>query len=148
MRELRIKCIDCGSEDFTIHTDHANRRIEVTCDSCGASSNSAKAGEKRDVRQKDIHARVYETTQKGRVYFVSSDQANAPVKIGYTTTGTKTRIGSLQTGNPHKLRSLAEIEGKQQLESALHKIFSGQKLTGEWFARSPELEALIEALSD
>jgi hypothetical protein len=74
---------------------------------------------------KDIEKGVF-------VYFVLCSQVNA-VKIGYTS-NLKARIGSLQTGNPHRLKMLGWMKGGRTEESTLHRFFAQYHTgVGEWF---------------
>jgi hypothetical protein len=148
LRELRVKCLDCGSEDFTVHQDFQRRRTFIVCDGCGAGDHPEKESCERDFRQEELHEALHAPTQKGRVYFISSEAEDAPIKIGYTTSEIDNRIKALQTGHPHKLTVLAEMDGSYRLEHALQRIFAGQKIYGEWFKRSRELTDLINALSE
>ena len=148
MRELRVKCLDCGCEDITVHWTPGATRLGITCDGCGAGSNPPEESAERDIQQNGLHESLHAPAPKGKVYFIAPEGEEAPVKIGYTTTTVQSRIGVLQTGHPYKLRPIAEIEGSYQLESALHKIFAQHRLHGEWFKRSPELDALMNALGN
>ena len=84
---------------------------------------------------------------KGYVYFISAEHDDWPVKIGFTEKLNTVRISGLQTGSPRKLVMLASIPGTYQAERALHRQFSAQRLTGEWFERTPELMAFISSLT-
>jgi ribosomal protein S27E len=155
LEELNIKCLDCEGEEFTLSHSRSEGQIKFTCDGCGASV-SFKTGEgpltkeegaKQHIRQEGIHAGIHETLPRGKVYFISSDAKEAPVKIGYTTSQIEDRVRVLQTGHPHKLEVLACVDGGYPLETAFHKIFASHRLYGEWFKRTPELTALVNALS-
>jgi hypothetical protein len=76
------------------------------------------------------------------VYFVAAK--GGPVKIG-STTNIASRITRLQTAVPKPLELLALIPGGADTEAALHEQFKDACLKGEWFRRTPELNALIRA---
>lgn len=66
------------------------------------------------------------------VYFVLCPQVNA-VKIGFTN-NLKSRLSSLQTGNPYRLKVLAWMQGGRSEEGEVHRAFSQYHTgTGEWF---------------
>lgn len=63
------------------------------------------------------------------------------MKIGVSTLGgLEDRIGGIQTGNPWCLDLLAVRFGDYAMERTLHRKFSKDRMKGEWFASSPELE--------
>lgn len=72
------------------------------------------------------------------LYFITSfeapDSDPRKVKIGISK-NIERRISQLQTGNPNKLVLMGWIEGNndRELEKALHKKYSSEKETGEWF---------------
>lgn len=80
----------------------------------------------------------------GRVYFV---RAGEYVKIGFSTDA-KSRIDSLQTGQPYDLECLCLIRGSRSTESKLHTRFAKSHVRGEWFSQSEELMQYIEKLKD
>lgn len=60
------------------------------------------------------------------------------IKIGYTSGPVAKRIGELQTGNPRKIRTIAEIgRATPDLEESIHNLLDEWNVTGEWFARDP-----------
>jgi hypothetical protein len=79
------------------------------------------------------------------VYFIGHDEA---VKIGYTN-NLRSRMSSIQTGNPKPLARLAVITcvNAVEVERRLHKTFEQWRLEGEWFARNPKLNFIINYLS-
>lgn len=83
----------------------------------------------------------------GYVYFVSGDEPESPIKIGFSSVGVAERIRSLQTGCAFRLRPLLVVEGTPDVEASFHALFAPQRMAGEWFKRSPELMAAINALS-
>ena len=79
------------------------------------------------------------TTQS--VYFIEAAGTDL-VKIGIAAVP-KDRLRELQTASPHKLSILATMPGGKAAEGRLHRHFAGSRATGEWFHRTPELDALI-----
>lgn len=79
-----------------------------------------------------------------KVYFAVSESGR--VKIGYTTTSLKTRLSAIQNGNPEKIEMKAVIYGgTYSTESRLHRMFQVDRLTGEWFSPSKEMDEIIAA---
>lgn len=79
------------------------------------------------------------------VYFIGAGKAG-PVKIGIAA-DPRARIASLQTGHYEPLTLLAVTAGGREAEVAYHARFASARLHGEWFARTPEIEAEIERLN-
>lgn len=65
------------------------------------------------------------------VYLIANESGQ--VKIGYTQVSAKSRLSSLQTGNPNKLRLVWETDGDKRTENILHSFLRHFKLSGEWF---------------
>ena len=78
---------------------------------------------------------------KEYVYFIQAENGG-PIKIGRAQS-IHYRIRELQTGNPYKLVCRAFVEGGTLLERQLHWKFKEQRLQGEWFDPSDELEQII-----
>jgi Meiotically up-regulated gene 113 len=76
-----------------------------------------------------------------RVYFIEAGGTDL-VKIGIAA-APKDRLRELQTASPHRLAMLATMPGGKPEESRLHRQFAASRATGEWFHRTPELDALI-----
>uniref|UniRef100_A0A6H1ZNR3 Bacteriophage T5 Orf172 DNA-binding domain-containing protein n=1 Tax=viral metagenome TaxID=1070528 RepID=A0A6H1ZNR3_9ZZZZ len=55
------------------------------------------------------------------------------LKIGYSSNGGQSRLGSLQAGNPDKLELFFEVYGDKDTECLVHKYFSEDRVNGEWF---------------
>jgi hypothetical protein len=75
------------------------------------------------------------------VYLVGSNGVDGPIKIGYTAYPAALRLGSLQTGNPFRLKIIEtfeypEAEMARSTEKTLHSRFASKKLVGEWFSVS------------
>lgn len=86
--------------------------------------------------------------EKGILYFIQ--QANdGPIKIGITE-NLELRLSQLQTSNPFPLvviHTLAlEIEKLKKFENFFHKLFSHNRLNGEWFKPSPFVKKRISQL--
>lgn len=81
----------------------------------------------------------------GVVYFIRCGEF---VKIGYTRgEDAKSRLQSLQTGNPQALELLATAIGDMSDERALHKEFDEYRTAGEWFRNTGRLAAHIVTLT-
>lgn len=77
-------------------------------------------------------------------YFIQSVDGG-PIKIGRSTKAALLgRLGSIQTGNPERLRVTHTLRGDQ--ERALHWRFRHLRLEGEWFLPDPELVAFARAM--
>ena len=71
------------------------------------------------------------------VYFLYAKKARR-IKIGYSKNPQK-RISGLQTASPEKLIQLAVLNGKRELEQAIHLRFGYLRENGEWFRATDEL---------
>lgn len=85
------------------------------------------------------------------VYFIQSGE-NGPIKIGVARNIEK-RIEDLQIGNPCELHLLCTMpcDSKNHAffrERQLHKIFSKQRIRGEWFENNIKFKNLSENFSD
>jgi hypothetical protein len=142
---IEIKCLRCGGEDFTLQGG-----CRFSCDGCRDTYliRYEEAGSEGDVRSESLSAGVHEASgrrEKGSVYFISTDAPDSPIKIGHTTLPVEDRLCSLQTGNPHPLKVLACVEADIYRENGFHRLFASARIKGEWFTRTPELLAVIEA---
>lgn len=79
------------------------------------------------------------------VYFLAAGET--AVKIG-TTINLRSRLSGLRTSTIQELRIVAFVAGGPVLERAFHRLFATTRLRGEWFARSPLLDKLIDELSN
>ena len=88
------------------------------------------------------------------IYFIGKeDSEDGPIKIGITTTSIQSRMRSLQTASPFKLKCFDYIaidDGyASRVEGILHRLLSKKRIHGEWFDISPSevvsksLEALM-----
>jgi len=75
----------------------------------------------------------------GYVYFL---KAGNFYKIGHSRS-IKIRIGSLQTGCPHKIELAGVVAGGSSFEKHLHKRFKKHKVNGEWFNVCDEISDFI-----
>jgi hypothetical protein len=81
---------------------------------------------------------------EGPVVYVLQAGAWGPVKIGSSTTrGLRSRISSIQTGNPERVKLLRTYIGGRELERKLHERFRDCRMAGEWFALTDELRDLV-----
>jgi hypothetical protein len=85
------------------------------------------------------------------IYVVAEeDLPGGPVKIGYTegppdADTVMARLNTLQTANWRRLVVIAMKSGDQQDENIVHLRNGAHRLIGEWFARSPDVVAFIDA---
>lgn len=78
-----------------------------------------------------------------RVYFVEAVGMSL-VKIGYTLRVPE-RFAAMLTASPARLSLLACTTGGPQVEAALHARLDAYRAHGEWFHKTPEVEAEIAA---
>lgn len=78
-----------------------------------------------------------------KVYFIGP--ASGPVKIGIAAKPMD-RLKALQTSHHERLEILATCEGGMEQERNYHTRFEADRLSGEWFTRTPEIEAEIARL--
>jgi hypothetical protein len=79
------------------------------------------------------------------VYFIGIEKRivpNSPVKIGVSR-HPLARVAEMSLQSPYPLTLLAICRGGLSKERKYHARFAAQRLHGEWFARSPDLERLI-----
>lgn len=80
---------------------------------------------------------------RGIVYFIGPRRGQ--VKIGFTT-DLPARLTRIQAHSPLWLTVLASVEGTVETERNYHRQFNRHRLHGEWFTRSPEIDAEIARL--
>lgn len=81
----------------------------------------------------------------GFVYFVGiGDPYITHVKIGFTSKHPSTRIKSLQTGCPFKIKMLGFVFGNPDLEHELHDVLRDDRAAGEWFAWTEHVEKIVK----
>lgn len=71
------------------------------------------------------------------IYYISDGEH---IKIGYTAKSVWSRLKSLQTGNPRKLKLLAFHPGGLDDEAQMHNRFASARAQGEWFIFSEQLK--------
>lgn len=106
---------------------------------------AAEAALKKFAATTDIQpgARYVAPRHPTTVYFVAGEVG--AVKIGSARDVNK-RLIDLQCGSPITLKVLATVEGGQKREREYHRQFAAHRLHGEWFSRTPEIEAEIARL--
>ena len=77
-----------------------------------------------------------------KVYFLRPVGRRGPIKIGCSR-WPEDRLEAYTRWSPTPLEIAATIEADQKIERLLHAAFRPFRLHHEWFAWSPELEALL-----
>jgi hypothetical protein len=98
----------------------------------------------RIIRRRRIGAIPSPLEEFTHVYFIGDDRDR--VKIGVAA-DPLSRLRQLQTSSPVRLVLLAADRAYLEAERALHRRFAASRLSGEWFTRTPELDALIDAVA-
>lgn len=75
------------------------------------------------------------------LYFMRT--AENHVKIGRAGNVDK-RISQIQIGCPHEIVEVLSLEGRGHEEKQWHETFAAQRLRGEWFRWTPELEKAVK----
>ena len=75
------------------------------------------------------------------IYFIRQD---ASVKIGCTQ-NIKARLAELQVSNPNKLSVMLLIPGSYEEEQSLHRLFVDDKIRGEWYFLSDDINDFIRS---
>lgn len=82
------------------------------------------------------------------IYIIQAGEIDGPVKIGWTTNNPFARMAELQTGNPHRLRLIAFLEGcHPDNERLFHRLLEADRMVGEWFRCSDLVRGLIKAVA-
>ena len=89
-----------------------------------------------------VYTASYGSSSLDEVYFIQAGDAG-PIKIGHSTS-VRSRLISMQSGSPVRLRLLLTLPGGQQLERFLHQAFAQFRKHGEWFEPHPSLVRIIE----
>jgi hypothetical protein len=76
------------------------------------------------------------------IYFISTQQNNDLIKIGYTT-NLESRLRSLRTSSPDELQIHLVIPGCREDERNLHRQFSSLRVRREWFKRAQAIDDFI-----
>ena len=79
------------------------------------------------------------------IYFVQAGD-DGPIKIG-TSNNPESRIDSLQTANPNKLKILHIGPGKRTREKAIQRHFHHLSISGEWYCPEEDLLNFIDYLN-
>jgi hypothetical protein len=77
------------------------------------------------------------------IYVIGAE--TGPVKIGIAVSSIA-RLRGLQTGNFRKLEIIAESWGNKDDEQWVHSFFAKDRLQGEWFVRTPEMQRFYDLL--
>lgn len=83
-------------------------------------------------------------SESGHIYIVQG-QPSGLIKIGKTSGEIKSRLSTMRTNSPERLELLAYFPCFQtltQIERAFHNRFARDRVHGEWFKDSPELEEI------
>lgn len=78
---------------------------------------------------------------KGDLYFILCGDM---VKIGRTTDIVR-RLANMQVSTPYEIDCLLLLKGQGKDERKWHKRFAADRVRGEWFKLTPELDAAIRA---
>lgn len=81
---------------------------------------------------------------RSRVYFIEAVGLDL-IKIGYTSDLTE-RLRKLAPGCPAPLRLLGTVPGGLEIERHYHERLAAYRSRGEWFRRSPALDAIVSGL--
>ena len=82
----------------------------------------------------------------GIVYFFKPVGMDGPIKIGFTK-DPAARLRSVNSWVPWKLEMVASIPGTLKMELRLHALLQAYRMRGEWFAGSPEVLAVVDAIN-
>lgn len=74
------------------------------------------------------------------LYFIQT--ASGPVKIGRAIDAAK-RLKGLQSGNPERLEVISVLTGRGYEERVWHHAFCVERIKGEWFVFSDQLEEAL-----
>ena len=77
------------------------------------------------------------------VYFLRPVGQKSPIKIGCSKMPLA-RLRMIEVWSPVLLEIIAFVPGEHKDESALHQMFSGEFLHGEWFRHSDKLQEIID----
>lgn len=92
----------------------------------------------------EVAFRLYEGARgssSDQVYFVQACDGG-PIKIGHSR-AVASRLVSLQSSSPARLRLLVQLPGGEQLERFFHEAFAEFRLHGEWFSPDPCVTRVI-----
>lgn len=80
------------------------------------------------------------------VYFIRALDGTGPIKVG-SSYWPHNRLKQMCCWSPIPLTLVAQTEGSEFHERALHDKFDGARAHGEWFHPVPELVALMDAVA-
>lgn len=80
------------------------------------------------------------------IVYVFADRSRDMVKIGWTEHNVEGRRIALEKAGGCSLWLLGACDGTLQDERAFHERFADDRVTGEWFRRTPEIEAWATGL--
>ncbi len=93
----------------------------------------------RAIAPEDAHRQTW-------IYFIGAADGTGPIKIGMAE-DVGVRLDQLQTGSPVLLAIHGKVWCDSQWEGELHKNFADDRIHGEWFNRSPQLEEVVRLAS-
>lgn len=85
-------------------------------------------------------------TKKGFIYFATAGDLDH-VKIGFTT-DLYSRVSTLSTGNREKMHIQESFYSYAEAEKVLHRHFAKDRLRGEWFNLTDDIEELWDDIMD
>lgn len=91
-----------------------------------------------------LHAQADRSSSRAKCYFIGVE--DGPIKIGYSV-DVQSRFSAIQSCSPVRLKIFAVASGGEAREEAYHYQFHEHRLHGEWFSRTPEIEAEITRLN-
>lgn len=77
------------------------------------------------------------------IYFLKPIGEKGPIKIGCSSMPQE-RLKAVQIWSPVFLEIVAIVDGHVTLENFLHRHFLADRLHGEWFAWSEELQSVLD----
>lgn len=83
---------------------------------------------------------------RGYVYFACTDDVTK-VKVGFTV-NLYDRMASLSTGNASKLRVIRAFSTDYESEALIHARMSEDRIRGEWFHMSFDVDDLLDDIMD
>lgn len=79
--------------------------------------------------------------------YVLADDAAKQVKIGWTRGDVRARASGVRNASGRDLTINGQRPGTMAEERAIHDRFTDARVRGEWFRRTPEIDAWIAGLS-